>query len=61
MKVTATPNAPAEYNQFLDGLNTEIERELGKDNIESAFKPSADTAYKKRMTWQRSSANSHMK
>lgn len=40
MKVTATPNASAEYNQFLDGLNTEIERELGKDNIESAFRKS---------------------
>ena len=40
MTVNGTPNASVEYNQFLDGLNTEIERELGKDNIESAFRNS---------------------
>lgn len=40
MKVTCSPDANVEYNQILDGLNTEIEKMLGKTNIQSAYKNS---------------------
>ena len=38
--VKATPSSSAEYNQFLDGLNTDLEKSLGATNLANAYKNS---------------------
>lgn len=40
MVVTCSPDANVEYNQIIDGLNSDIEKMLGKTNIQSALKNS---------------------
>lgn len=44
MVVTCSPDENVEYNQILDGLNTSIERMLGKTNIQSAYRNSIVSA-----------------